>query len=306
MSTPILQVKGLQKAYQDGALILKGIDLEVQQGEFIAVIGLSGAGKSTMLRCLNGLIEPTAGQILIDGTDVTGLSPEGLRRLRQDQMTMVFQKFALLPHRTVLENAALALEVKGVPLAERSAEAMKWLERVGLGKFADSHPHRLSGGMQQRVGIARALASNAPILLMDEAFSALDPLIRTDMQNLLLQLQTELHKTIIFISHDLDEALKLADHLVILKDGCVVQQGDPQMRAPQSGAQFHGRNSFAAPWRVINPGGGAGGLAHASRRTSERGGLARGTAARSRTGPARARTRRRPAAWASRRRRAGG
>ncbi|GHC19847.1 MULTISPECIES: glycine betaine/L-proline ABC transporter ATP-binding protein [Gemmobacter] len=207
---------------------LSDINIDMRAGQITVIMGLSGSGKSTLVRHLNRLIEPTAGQILIDGTDVTGLSPEGLRRLRQDQMTMVFQKFALLPHRTVLENAALALEVKGVPLAERSAEAMKWLERVGLGKFADSHPHRLSGGMQQRVGIARALASNAPILLMDEAFSALDPLIRTDMQNLLLQLQTELHKTIIFISHDLDEALKLADHLVILKDGCVVQQGDPQ------------------------------------------------------------------------------
>lgn len=207
---------------------LSDINIDMRAGQITVIMGLSGSGKSTLVRHLNRLIEPTAGQILVDGVDVTGLSPDGLRRLRQDQMTMVFQKFALLPHRTVLENAALALEVKGVALPARSAEAMKWLTRVGLGKFADSHPHRLSGGMQQRVGIARALASNAPIMLMDEAFSALDPLIRTDMQNLLLQLQTELHKTIIFISHDLDEALKLADHLVILKDGCVVQQGDPQ------------------------------------------------------------------------------
>lgn len=204
------------------------INIDMRAGEITVIMGLSGSGKSTLVRHLNRLIEPTAGQILIDGVDVMGLSSESLRRMRQQDMTMVFQKFALLPHRTVLENAALALEVRGIPRAEREAEAMVWLDRVGLGRFANARPSQLSGGMQQRVGIARALASNAPVLLMDEAFSALDPLIRTDMQNLLLQLQRELHKTIVFISHDLDEALKLADHLVILKDGQVAQQGDPQ------------------------------------------------------------------------------
>jgi glycine betaine/proline transport system ATP-binding protein len=213
---------------QRHVLGLSDINIDMRAGQITVIMGLSGSGKSTLVRHLNRLIEPTAGQILIDGEDVTRLSAEKLRVLRQEKVSMVFQKFALLPHRTVAENAALALEVRGVAPAIREAEALKWLDRVGLGKFAASRPHRLSGGMQQRVGIARALASNAPIMLMDEAFSALDPLIRTDMQNLLLQLQTELHKTIVFISHDLDEALKLADHLVILKDGQVVQQGDPQ------------------------------------------------------------------------------
>jgi len=207
---------------------LSDINIDMRAGEITVIMGLSGSGKSTLVRHLNRLIEPTAGQILIDGVDVMGLSSESLRKMRQEEMTMVFQKFALLPHRSVLENAALALELRGIPRAEREAEAMVWLERVGLGRFAKARPSQLSGGMQQRVGIARALTSNAPVLLMDEAFSALDPLIRTDMQNLLLQLQRELHKTIVFISHDLDEALKLADHLVILKDGQVVQQGDPQ------------------------------------------------------------------------------
>lgn len=164
----------------------------------------------------------------MDGVDLMSLSPAGLRDLRQSQMSMVFQKFALLPHRTVLQNTALALRVRGETEAAAHAEARKWLSRVGLHGVENHHPHQLSGGMQQRVGIARALASNAPIMLMDEAFSALDPLIRTDMQDLLLELQTDLHKTIVFITHDLDEALKIADHLVILKDGAIVQQGEPQ------------------------------------------------------------------------------
>jgi len=207
---------------------LSDINIDMRAGQITVIMGLSGSGKSTLVRHLNRLIEPTAGQVLIDGEDVTGLTPDRLRKLRQQTISMVFQKFALLPHRSVAENAALALEVRDIAAATRHAEALKWLDRVGLAKFADRRPHKLSGGMQQRVGIARALASNAPIMLMDEAFSALDPLIRTDMQNLLLQLQTELHKTIVFISHDLDEALKLADHLVILKDGQVIQQGDPQ------------------------------------------------------------------------------
>lgn len=207
---------------------LQDINVDMQAGEITVVMGLSGSGKSTLIRHLNRLIEPTAGQVLIDGEDALQLSEISLRKLRQEKMTMVFQKFALLPHRTVLQNAALPLEVQGVPVEERNAEAAKWLKRVGLDGFESHYPSQLSGGMQQRVGIARALTANTDILLMDEAFSALDPLIRTDMQNLLLELQTELHKTIIFITHDLDEALKLADHLVILKDGAVVQQGEPQ------------------------------------------------------------------------------
>ena len=234
-------------AERNHVLGLQDINVDMQAGEITVVMGLSGSGKSTLIRHLNRLIEPTSGEILIDGEDVMKLSADGLRALRQTKMSMVFQKFALLPHRTVLENAAMALQIRGANLiphqtvlqnammamkasghTSAEAEARKWLARVGLEGFEDRYPHQLSGGMQQRVGIARALTSNSDIMLMDEAFSALDPLIRTDMQDLLLELQTELHKTIVFITHDLDEALKLADHLVILKDGAVVQQGEPQ------------------------------------------------------------------------------
>ncbi|MCK0120014.1 betaine/proline/choline family ABC transporter ATP-binding protein [Loktanella sp. F6476L] len=207
---------------------LQDINVDMQAGEITVVMGLSGSGKSTLIRHLNRLIEPTSGEILVDGEDVMQLNQVDLRRMRQEKMSMVFQKFALLPHRTVLQNAAMALEVQDVPKAEREAEATKWLARVGLDGYENRYPSELSGGMQQRVGIARALTSNSDIMLMDEAFSALDPLIRTDMQNLLLELQVELKKTIVFITHDLDEALKLADHLVILKDGAVIQQGEPQ------------------------------------------------------------------------------
>lgn len=207
---------------------LKDINIDMIDGEITVIMGLSGSGKSTLIRHFNRLIEPTDGQILIDGIDVMSLSDEALRKMRQTDMSMVFQKFALLPHKTVLENAGTALRVRGFKAEEADPEARKWLDRVGLTGFEEHYPHQLSGGMQQRVGIARALTSNSAVMLMDEAFSALDPLIRTDMQDLLLELQKELQKTIIFISHDLDEALKLADHLVILKDGEVVQQGEPQ------------------------------------------------------------------------------
>ncbi|WP_114416528.1 quaternary amine ABC transporter ATP-binding protein [Marinospirillum perlucidum] len=207
---------------------LQDINIDMRAGEITVIMGLSGSGKSTLIRHLNRLIEPTSGSILIDGEDVLAYDEERLRRLRREWMSMVFQKFALLPHRTVLENAALPLWVRGFKEEEFEGEATKWLDRVGLEGQGSQYPHQLSGGMQQRVGIARALTSNSPVMLMDEAFSALDPLIRTDMQDLLLDLQKELHKTIVFITHDLDEALKLADHLVILKDGFVVQQGEPQ------------------------------------------------------------------------------
>lgn len=207
---------------------LQDINVDMQAGEITVVMGLSGSGKSTLIRHLNRLIDPTAGEILVDGVDIMQLNQTDLRALRQQKMSMVFQKFALLPHRTVLQNAAMALEVQGVDRIAREKEASKWLDRVGLDGYGGRYPAELSGGMQQRVGIARALTSNSDIMLMDEAFSALDPLIRTDMQNLLLELQQELHKTIVFITHDLDEALKLADHLVILKDGAVIQQGEPQ------------------------------------------------------------------------------
>jgi glycine betaine/proline transport system ATP-binding protein len=207
---------------------LRDIDIDIKEGDITVIMGLSGSGKSTLIRHLNRLIEPTAGEILFDGEDILAYGADDLRKMRRERMSMVFQNFALLPHRTVRENAALALAVRGVAQEERDREADKWLDRVGLGGQGDQYPSALSGGMQQRVGLARALTSNAPVMLMDEAFSALDPLIRTDMQDLLLELQEELAKTVIFISHDLDEALKLADHLVILKDGYVVQQDEPQ------------------------------------------------------------------------------
>ncbi|SCZ72855.1 quaternary amine ABC transporter ATP-binding protein [Epibacterium ulvae] len=207
---------------------LQNINVDMQSGEITVIMGLSGSGKSTLIRHLNRLIEPSAGEVLVDGQDVLGLGPADLRTMRQKTMSMVFQKFALLPHRTVSQNAAMPLSVLGEAEDIQAREAAKWLERVGLGGFGERYPAQLSGGMQQRVGIARALTADTDIMLMDEAFSALDPLIRTDMQDLLLELQRELRKTIVFITHDLDEALKLADHLVILKDGAVVQQGDPQ------------------------------------------------------------------------------
>lgn len=207
---------------------LQDINVDIHEGEITVIMGLSGSGKSTLIRHLNRLIEPTAGEIRVDGEDVLQFDENKLRKLRRERMSMVFQKFALLPHKTVLENAGMALLVRGYSVQDFEAEAKKWLARVGLEGNENQYPHQLSGGMQQRVGIARALASNSPVMLMDEAFSALDPLIRSDMQDLLLELQGELEKTIVFITHDLDEALKLADHLVILKDGYVVQQGEPQ------------------------------------------------------------------------------
>ncbi len=227
-----LAQEGIEKSVmleEHGHVIgLRDIQVDMGDGEITVIMGLSGSGKSTLIRHLNRLIEPTSGEILVDGVDVMSFSEDSLRQLRMTQMSMVFQKFALLPHRTVLENAGMALRVRGESESVADQEAIKWLARVGLNGFENHYPHQLSGGMQQRVGIARALTSNSPIMLMDEAFSALDPLIRTDMQDLLLELQTDLHKTIVFITHDLDEALKLADHLVILKDGYIVQQGEPQ------------------------------------------------------------------------------
>ena len=251
MAEPMVSIRGLYKIFgtrgkdvlqhvKDGmgkeellarhghVLGLNNINVDMQAGEITVVMGLSGSGKSTLIRHLNRLIEPTVGEIIVQGEDVMGLSEDGLRLARQQKMSMVFQKFALLPHKTVLKNAGMPLSVRGEDEETCEKEATKWLDRVGLIGYENHYPAQLSGGMQQRVGIARALTANTDIMLMDEAFSALDPLIRTDMQNLLLELQKELQKTIIFITHDLDEALKLADHLVILKDGAVVQQGEPQ------------------------------------------------------------------------------
>ncbi|MEV8644814.1 ATP-binding cassette domain-containing protein [Mesorhizobium ciceri] len=207
---------------------LRDINVEIKKGEITVIMGLSGSGKSTLIRHLNRLVDPTAGEIIVNGTDIMKLDRARLQQLRRTQMSMVFQKFALLPHETVLRNAGMPCSVRGDGRAKTDETARKWLSRVGLAGSEALYPHQLSGGMQQRVGLARALTSNSELMLMDEAYSALDPLIRSSMQDLLLELQKDLQKTVVFITHDLDEALKLADHLVILKDGEIVQQGEPQ------------------------------------------------------------------------------
>lgn len=207
---------------------LRDISLTIKEGDIHVIMGLSGSGKSTLIRHFNRLIEPSAGQILVDGVDVVGLKPKDLERFRQQKMSMVFQRFGLLPHRTVLDNVAYGLAVQGMRRAQRNERAMHWLEQVGLSGFEAQYPHQLSGGMQQRVGLARALATDAEILLMDEAFSALDPLIRHEMQDQLLALQARLNKTIVFITHDLDEALRLGSRIAILKDGELIQEGTPE------------------------------------------------------------------------------
>lgn len=200
---------------------------DIQAGEIFVIMGLSGSGKSTLLRLLNRLIEPSSGAIEVDGTDITRMSRQELIALRRREISMVFQSFALLPNRTVLSNAAFGLEVSGMAEAERNKRAMASLEAVGLGGYANSLPDQLSGGMKQRVGLARALASEPTILLMDEAFSALDPLIRTEMQDELVRLQAEHSRTIVFVSHDLDEAMRIGDRICIMQDGEVIQVGTP-------------------------------------------------------------------------------
>jgi len=200
-------------------------NFQVSPGEIFVVMGLSGSGKSTLLRMLNGLLEPTAGHVYVSGEDVTALRPAALRRLRQERMSMVFQHFALLPHRTVAENAAYALRVRGVDKVTRLEKATEALSMVGLEGWEDKLPHQLSGGMKQRVGLARALAAETDIMLMDEAFSALDPLIRREMQDQLLKLQASLNKTIIFITHDLNEAMRLGDRIAVMRAGRIVQIG---------------------------------------------------------------------------------
>ena len=207
---------------------LKDINLDIKRGEISVIMGLSGSGKSTLIRHFNRLIDPTEGQILVDGTDVMNLSEKELEQFRRHTMSMVFQRFGLLPHRTVLDNAAYGLIVQGVSKAEAQERGKEWLDTVGLGGYEKQYPSQLSGGQQQRVGLARALATNAEILLMDEAFSALDPLIRSEMQDQLIELQEKLHKTIIFITHDLDEALRLGNTIAILKDGELVQDDKPE------------------------------------------------------------------------------
>ncbi|ASP40089.1 glycine betaine/L-proline ABC transporter ATP-binding protein [Bacterioplanes sanyensis] len=206
---------------------LRDINLSVQRGEVFVVMGLSGSGKSTLIRHFNRLIEPTCGRICIDGEDIMQLDDAQLRHVRQRKMSMVFQRFGLLPHYSVIDNVALGLEVQKISKQQRQSSARLWLERVGLSEYQEHYPAQLSGGQQQRVGLARALATDADILLMDEAFSALDPLIRSEMQEQLIELQRELHKTIVFITHDLDEALRIGDRIAILRDGELVQVGTP-------------------------------------------------------------------------------
>ena len=207
---------------------LKDIDIDVSSREISVIMGLSGSGKSTLIRHINRLIEPTSGRITVNGQDVLAMVKEELIEFRRHKVSMVFQKFGLHVHKTVAENAAYGLVIQGAPLEQAKQQSQRWLDRVGLAGFENHYPSQLSGGMQQRVGLARALATDAEILLMDEPFSALDPLIRTDMQDVLLSLQDELHKTIVFITHDLDEALRLGDSIAILRDGSVIQQGNPQ------------------------------------------------------------------------------
>jgi len=215
-------------AQSDHTLGLRDISLSIEEGSIFVIMGLSGSGKSTLIRHFNRLIDPTAGQILVDGLDVMSLNNRDLENFRRKKMSMVFQRFGLFPHRSVLDNAAYGLTVQGVGKKEREQRARQWLEQVGLAGFENQYPHQLSGGMQQRVGLARALATDAEILLMDEAFSALDPLIRREMQDHLLQLQAKLNKTIVFITHDLDEALRLGNRIAILKDGELIQEGTPE------------------------------------------------------------------------------
>ncbi|KZE95257.1 Glycine betaine/carnitine transport ATP-binding protein GbuA [Agromyces sp. NDB4Y10] len=208
-----------------GTAAVVDADFDVRRGEIFVVMGLSGSGKSTLIRMLNGLLEPTAGSVTVMGEPITGVAPKKLRAVRRDHVSMVFQHFALLPHRTVLDNAAYGLEIQGVDAAVRRERAERVLERVGLVGWGDKLPSELSGGMQQRVGLARALAADTDILLMDEAFSALDPLIRREMQEQLVELQQEIGKTIVFITHDLNEAMFLGDRIAVMRDGRIVQLG---------------------------------------------------------------------------------
>ena len=206
---------------------LDNVSLKIEEGETFVCMGLSGSGKSTLIRHLNRLIDPTDGEILVEGTNVMSLDKEQLIDFRRHKMSMVFQRFGLFPHKTVMQNVGYGLEMQGKTEDERNKIAMEKIEAVGLNGFENQFPNQLSGGMQQRVGLARALATNSDIMLMDEAFSALDPLIRSDMQKQLLDLQSELKKTIVFITHDLDESLRLGDHIGILNAGKLVQVGTP-------------------------------------------------------------------------------
>lgn len=248
---PVIKVEGLSKVFgknvkqalklleegktkeeilkQTGSTVgVNRASFEVDAGEIFVIMGLSGSGKSTLVRLLNRLIDPTEGQVIIDGEDLAKMNKKDLLRVRRTKMSMVFQKFALFPFRSILENAEYGLEIQGMDKEERSKKARTSLEMVGLGQYMEQYPSQLSGGMQQRVGLARALANDPEVLLMDEAFSALDPLIRKEMQDELLDLQETMKKTIIFITHDLDEALRIGDKIALMKDGSIVQVGSPE------------------------------------------------------------------------------
>jgi len=206
---------------------LDNVSLKIEEGETFVCMGLSGSGKSTLIRHINRLIDPTSGDVIVDGTNVMSFDSKGLIDFRRHTMSMVFQRFGLFPHKTVMQNVGYGLEVQGIKNDQINKTAMEKIEAVGLSGFENQYPSQLSGGMQQRVGLARALATNTDIMLMDEAFSALDPLIRSDMQKQLIDLQAELKKTIVFITHDLDESLRLGDHIGILNAGKLVQVGTP-------------------------------------------------------------------------------
>jgi glycine betaine/proline transport system ATP-binding protein len=250
-SPVLIQVKGLYKLFGDKpqthmdlvhqglskseilektghTLGLKDINLDIKQGEIYVIMGLSGSGKSTLIRHFNRLIEPSAGQIIFKDEDVLKFDHKKLQDFRRNKMSMVFQHFGLMPHNSVIDNVAFALKTQGVEKAERLVRARQWLKDVGLEGYDDLYPAQLSGGQQQRVGLARALCADSDVLLMDEAFSALDPLIRSEMQDQLIELQQKLHKTIVFITHDLDEALRIGDRIAILKDGELIQVGEPR------------------------------------------------------------------------------
>ncbi len=227
--TPLADLTSAEIRSKTGSTVaVRDVSFDVQPGEIFVVMGLSGSGKSTLIRCLTRLIEPSAGEVLLDGEDIRACDANRLRDLRRRRFSMVFQHFGLLPHRRVIDNVAFGLEIRGDPRPERLARAGEMLSLVGLEGHANSYPDQLSGGMQQRVGLARALAVDPEVMFFDEPFSALDPLIRRDMQNEVLRLHDEVGKTMIFITHDLAEALKLGDHVVIMRDGQIVQTGRPE------------------------------------------------------------------------------
>ncbi len=224
----LIEAEGLAKTYPGGTVAVRDVSLGIRRGELHMLMGLSGSGKSTVLRMLNRLVEPSSGTVRLDGRDLAGLDDGELREVRNRRIAMVFQHFALLPHKSVRDNAGYGLRIRGLPKPEREEAAQRALEQVGLGDWGDRRPDELSGGMRQRVGLARALATGAEVLLMDEPFSALDPLIRREMQDLLLRLRGEIDSTIVFVTHDLGEAVRLGDRVTLLSDGRVAQTGPPR------------------------------------------------------------------------------